>query len=342
MAIPPTIGDDDDKTGDSVFDSLKDSSLKAAGYAYLVGDAALFASGMMAGRYKEAATGLIWGLGGLAPARYGNPSAEKQLQLLSTRLGQYLRKEGVEIPRTPDTKWLTQEGGIIDHVESFLYKYPSQMLNAIYAGGAAQLLRSGIQHGKHWDTASGALVAAGGLAGLLVPERKPDPDHPPESMIGKAWAWLQEKPLRISGTLYALNNVTLTLSAIKEMRTNPAQKSYLFKFLTAGSYIFANAMLAMSSKGHGGGNEDHKMEAMEKLADVSARVIAAQAPEVQEALVQHISGFLSSQPEVHLRAEQITDMLHQKLTQSIPSPAVMAGWQQRLQNKNGIQLTPSF
>ena len=339
MTATPTItAGEDEATGNSVYDGLKDNTLKAAGYAYLVGDAALFASGLMAGRYQEAATGLIWGLGGLAPARYGNPNAEKQLQLLSNRLGHYLRKEGIEIPKNPDTKLLTEEGGIIDHTESFLYKYPSQMLNAVFSLGGTQLLRSGLQHGKGWDAASGALVAAGGLAGLLIPEKKPDPEHPPTNMIGKAWAWLQEKPLRISGTLYALNNVTLTMSAIKEMRTNPAQKSYWFKFLTAGSYLFGNAMLAMSSKGHAGGNADQKMEAMEKLADVTAQVIAAQTPEIQEALVQHISGFLSAQPEVRLKAEEIAELLHKKLAKSIPATK----WQQRIYDHPSPQATPSL
>ncbi len=69
-----------DKKEQSHLERIKEASLTASGYAYLVGDAALFASGWMGGRYKEALTGLIWTTGGLVVARYGKPDAEKQLQ----------------------------------------------------------------------------------------------------------------------------------------------------------------------------------------------------------------------------------------------------------------------
>ena len=48
---------------------LKDISLRAAGYSYLLGDAAIFTAGIMEKNYNNALTGLTWGLGGLAAAR---------------------------------------------------------------------------------------------------------------------------------------------------------------------------------------------------------------------------------------------------------------------------------
>lgn len=292
--------------------TLKDNSLKAAGYAYLVGDAALFASGVMAGRYKEAATGAIWAAGGLACARYGNPNADAQYKLLSHKLGDYLHAQGVVIPNTPDTNWLAQEGGVIEKAEAFLYRYPSQILNGIFAASGLLLVNSGIQHNKKWDTAAGALVVAGGLAGLLIPEKKPDPNHPPESALEKTWAWVQEKPLRVTGALYTLNNAAMAMSAIDEVRNNPGQKSYLFKFLTAASYVFANSMLALSKK-DGGGKEAHSRAAMQKLADASAHVIASQPKPLQEEVLQHISGFLAAQPHSNMSAHDIAQLLHEKL-----------------------------
>ena len=321
MSIPNYSGDPNDKTDDTPFDALKESSLKAAGYAYLVGDAGLFASGMMAGRSKEAASGLLYTVGGLACAKYANPSAEKQLKLLGTRLGSYLRKEGVNIPADADLKELTKPAGALDQVEAFLYKYPSQVLNATYAVGGVQLLRSGMQHGKGWDTASGALVAAGGLAGLLISEKKPDTEHPAKTPFAKAMSWLQEKPLRISGGLYALNNVTLIMSALGERKANPANHSYMFKFLTAASYILGNGLLAMSSKDNHG-SDTHGSEALDKLASAAARIIAAQPAEVREPLLQHVAGFLAAQPEVDRKAEDITKLMHEKMqqVQSVGSP----------------------
>jgi len=334
MADCPPINPD--ASDDTPFEALAGKSLKAAGYAYLVGDAALFASGLMAGRMKEAASGLLYTVGGLTCAKYGNPDSEKQLQLLSGRLRDYLHKQHIEIPKMPGTELLTRQDGIIDHIESFLYKYPSQILNATYVVGGVQLMRSGLQAKKPWDAASGALVTAGGLAGLLVSEKKPDPDHPPTSALGKAWSWLQEKPLRISGGMYALNNVTLILSALNERKTNPAQKSYLFKFLTAASYIFGNVMLSMSSK-DGQCNDAEDKKNMEKLADEAALVIAAQAPPLQKALIDHIAGFLAAQPDVHLKAEEIGEILYRKM-HSLGAP--QQNWQQRLSGQ--LPASPSL
>ncbi len=340
MTVPNYPGDPNDKTDDTPFDALKDKSLKAAGYAYLVGDASLFTSGMMAGRHKEAASGLLWGVGGLVCAKYANPSAEKQLKLLGSRLGDYLRKEGVEIPVNAEVKDLLKPGGVIDTVESFLYKYPSQVLNATYAVGAGTMVRSGLQHNKKWDIASGALIAAGALSGLLIHEKAPDPENPPKTAFAKAASWLQEKPLRISGGFFAVNNAALIMSALNERKENPAQKSYMFKFLTAASYIFGNSMLAMSSK-ENKGNKEHCDEALEKLSTASAQIIAAQPKEVQDGLVQHIAAFLSAQPEVTEKADSIAAMLQQKLSGVHAAPQ-QSGWMAKLNLADMSAATPGI
>ncbi len=323
-----------------LLEDAKENSLRSAGYALLVGDAGLFASGIMSGRYKEATAGLAWGIGGLACAKYGNPNADAQLKLMSHKLGDYLRKQHIIIPHSPDDALLAKPGGVIDRIEDFLYTYPSQMMNTVFAVGGVQLLRSGLQHRKGWDAASGALVTAGALAGLLIPETN-SADSSKQKSSNPVVHWFQEKPLRISAAAYTLNDITLFISAMKERRANPAQKSYLFKFLTVGAYAFGNAMLAMSSKQQGGDkNNASKREAMEKLADTSAHVVAAQHPELQDALVQQIAVFLSSQPEVTLKAPEISAMLREKLADLQPqTPQIAAqvvSWQQNAHHNQGV------
>lgn len=310
MAQPPNIASDE-STGVS---KLKEKSLKAAGYAYLVGDAALFAAGLMEKNIKGASVGLLWGLGGLAAARYGNPAKEKQLELLTHRLGDYLEKQGVKIPDIAECKMLTEKESVLYHIEEFLYSHPSEALNAVYAVGAAQMVGSGIAQKFTPDISSGALIGAGALAGLLIPERKPDASHPAHGALGKAMQWVQEKPLRVSGALYTINNASMLWAGIAKRRQNPAQKSYMLRFATAASYIFANSMLAMSSKGGSGGDKKAD-DVLQSLADTSARVIIAQPQELQEALVEHVSAFLSSQPEVNKKAPEIAEILHKKLAE---------------------------
>ena len=343
VTLPPDDNSNAKGKTESTFESMKNNSLRVAGYGYLVGDAALFGAGLARGDHKEAFAGLLWAAGGLAAARYGNPDSDKVLEILGGRLGEYLREQGVAIPKDATTAVLNKERGVIDRIEEFLYAHPSEMLNATYALGGAQMIGSAFGKGasnNKWTAVSGALVTAGALAGLLIGEKKPDPENPPQGLIGKAVSWIQEKPLRASGALYTLNNGALIMGALKDRKTHPDNWSSTLKFMTAGSYIFANSMLSLSSKGHAdNSNEGH--EAMSKLADASAHMIAAQPPQMQELLVQRVATYLSAQPEAQMKADDISKLLHDKLRQvsknvTIPS----SNWQTRVQ-ADTASLTPS-
>ncbi len=294
--------------------SLKQESLRAAGYSYLVGDAALFASGMMSGRGHEALSGAAYTAGSLVLARYGRENAERRLHTLQGKLKEYFDNENIKIPQGSElnSAALKSEGGIIDRVEDFLYAHPSEVFNTMNVLGGFSLLRSGMKHSKGWDSASGALVVAGGLAGF-IPEKQPDPDHPASGVLGKAQEWVQEKPLRTSGYLYMLTKPALFASALKERHDNPQQKSYLFKFLTAASYMVADGLLSISSKDSATYIEGDNKKAMEKLETTAARVIAAQPEELREHVIQQTSGFLAAQPDIKLSADQIAKDLNERI-----------------------------
>lgn len=342
-------GDPKDPTDDTPFEALGDKTLKTAGYAYLVGDAAIVASGLLDKDYKRAFVGGAWGVGGLAAARYGNPSQEKQLELLCNRVGEYFRKQGVEIPKNPTTADLCKEGGIVSHLENFLYQHPSEVLNGVYALGATQLVASGAARFSkasaitprtpsaiadrgvaRMDIASGVLIGAGALAGLLIPEKKPDPENPPKGFVEKAVSWIQEKPLRLSGIMYHANNAAMLGGAISEYRKGTG-KGYMWRFLTAGSYIFANTMLALSSRS----NTSESSHITEQIAERCAQVIAAQPQATQDALVQQISGYLAAQPEVDKKPDEIAAMLKGKLAAVKQAAPVAGSWQQSLGTQAG-------
>ncbi|MGE0753939.1 MAG: hypothetical protein AB7L92_02120 [Alphaproteobacteria bacterium] len=322
----------------SAVDKLKENSLKAAGIAYLVGDAAIVGSGLATGNKARVYTGLLWGSGGIAPALFGNSSQEQQLRMVGEGLGNYLRKQGVEIPDDPSIQKLTQEGGAVEHTLNFFRKHPSEMLNAIYALGATQMVAGGFREAAkgtkgtgNYDIASGALVGAGALAGLLIKERKPDPAHPAKDTMERIKQWAEEKPLRVSGLLYTLNNAAMLGAAISKrkdaLKSAQAMKDYKLRFLTTGTYIFANAMLMMSSKNHHDGA--HSIEPSVEMADMAARIIAAQPKEVQEALVQNVAGYLSSQPEIDKPAQEIAARMHEKLAAVAKTPQ-QPSWQERI------------
>lgn len=313
---------------------LKQESLRAAGYSYLVGDAALFASGMMSGRGHEALSGAAYTAGGVVLARYGRENAERRLQTLQGKLKEYFANEHIAIPKESELNTITLkgEGGIIDRIEDFMYTNPSQVVNTIYALGSFSMIRSGIKHGKGRDTASGALIAAGALAGLLIPEKQPDSDHRAEGIFGKAWEWVQEKPLRASGYLYMGSNAALVSSALEERSINPQQKSYLFKFLTAACYMVANGLLSISSKDSVSHiDKDDHAKAMEKLETTAARVISAQPQELKEHVIQQTSEFLAAQPDIKLSAKQIASDLTERIKEL--STTQNKSWQENVQQQ---------
>lgn len=310
----PTTDSEPDRT------TWRDVTLKASGCAFLVGDAALFAAGWRENSVKTGSAGLLWSVGGLSTAWYANPNQEKQLALLNDRLGNYFRQHGVTIPDTPTTHALLRHQGLLDHVQDYFYRHPTDLMNATGLLGAGQLIRSGLKKRFLPDLASGAVVAAGALAGLLIPEKQPDPDHPPEGMGGRILSTIQEKPLRITGALQGMNNVAMFWGAAKKQREFPHQGGHAMRYAAAGSYMLANTLLFMSAK-----DSKHNVSqaTLQQIADVAAQVVAAQPEPQQHALLKGVAQHLAEQAG-SMDAGQIESLLNAHLAnrapQHLPAP----------------------
>jgi hypothetical protein len=314
--------------------ALQDNSLKGAGYSLLLADCALIASGLKAGKGKEAFGGVYGLLAGFVGSRYGNPNAETQLKLTHQKLGAYLKQQGIEIPEKPDAKELTKEGGVLHHIESFLYAHPSQVMNVLYSMVGLQFLRSGLQQNTFDMKASGSLLIAGALSGLLISEKAPDPENPPEGAVNKLTSWIQEKPLRLTGTLFSANQFFLAKDALRERREHPEQKSYMFKMLAVAAFVLGNTLISLSSKSHGGGSKMDE-ETMGKLADTAAHIVAAQPREMQETLLEHMAGFLAAETNIDMSSQQISALFHAKMEEVRGKHEELGNgsWQQRLSSQ---------
>lgn len=324
---------DTDETQHSV---LREKSLKAAGYTYLIADAALFASGIMAGRYSEAKAGLLYtGAAGVL-ARYGNENQERHMQNLNLHLSEYLDKEGMVLPDSGSIsrEMIAKNDGIIHKVEDFLYSHPSEVANAVFAYGGSELLRSGLQHHKPLDALGGGAVTAGALAGILIPESK-GPHKRTGNIVTDSWSAIKEKPLMATGSAYMVGNVALIGSALSERRVNPANKSYVFKLLTAAGYIVANGLMAVSSKDTGPSADDKDLK---KVYQGAARIIAAQPAQVQEATLRHVAGFLATQPETDVTTRKAELMLHKAVEKLACNQTIdtryAPSWQERTENSS--------
>lgn len=321
---------------------LKDFSVKAAGFGTLVADAALIARGRLHGDSAFSKAGIYGLTAGTVGAVWGNPSAEKQLRQMHHKLGQYLKKEGVTIPETPTNKELTREHGLIDHIDTFLSSYPTQVMNVLYAMIGGAFIQQGKKEKVRDLKISGTMLIIGALAGLLIDEKKPDPKHPPKGAIEKGWSWIQEKPLRLTGTLLNVNQYLLAKNAWNERKADPTSNKHIYKFIAVAGFTFGNIMLMLSSTSHGGSDKKMDPKIMNDLADTSARVIAAQPKETQETLLEHVSGYLASQPNMKMKAADISDILHKKLAEITAQPQVAGGWAERTLASSGQGSAPAL
>ncbi len=320
--------------------SWRDKTLKAAGYGYVIGDVAgIGASLAITGGKKKWATAsgfATWLVGGLAAGIYGNPNQEKQLEILAHKLERHLCKQGINIPTDfRSQNELLKDRGFFHSVERFLYEHPSEILNAAYAIGAGAMMHQGwrnVSAGKQtWlpkslkleeiykntttDFWSGLLVLVGALGGLFIKEDQHASEKAKDGgAIEKATAYFTEKSLRFPSIMYWLNNVVLFGRIFQEKNDYGHQnvKPHLFSTVTLASYVFSNLMLQFSSRSQIAA--DLPAEAVDKLEQAAATIIAVQPAKLQAALLADASQFLATQKGVKLPAEDIAEQLAARIT----------------------------
>ncbi len=319
---------------------LKDVALKVAGVGYSVGDLTMGAAAKLRGEDDVFNGAAIWLAGGIAAARYGNPSEQKQIELLSQKLEQHLKAQGIDIPDdVREQNALLKKPDFITRCENFLYQHPSEMLNAAYAIGAALLFKNGIKelnaeskglipkftegyslkgiisavNGISKNFWMGTLVGGGALAGLFIKE---DPNARKNLKEHGVWArfraFIEEKPLRLTGALYGANNVFTVLKAVEDysVHNNPSRvlNPHIFSGTTAGMYILSNILLTTVSRDQASAKHMPAGQ-LTRLEDAAARVIAAQPEKERTMLLQEVSQFMAQQKSVGLKAPEIEQQL---------------------------------
>ncbi|MDX2095241.1 MAG: hypothetical protein SFW64_04800 [Alphaproteobacteria bacterium] len=295
----------------------------------------------------------IWLAGGIAAAAYGNPSSGKQLELLSQKLEKHLNEQGITIPDNVRAQHaLLKEPGFIERCQNFLYQHPSEMLNAAYAIGAAYLLKDGVKElaskskslwpkftegyslkgmlhaskGISKNFWMGALVGGGAISGLLIKE---DPQAHENAVQGnifqRAVAYIKEKPLRLTGSLYGANNIFTVLKAYEDYANRglytKGLKPHFFSGTTAGAYILSNILLTTVSRDQASAKYLSPAQAAQ-LEDAAAQIIAAQPPEKQQAILADVAGYMAKQKGISLNASEIEAQLTERVAAVTP-PAKM-------------------
>lgn len=340
----------------------EDFKLKAAGWGYIFGDAAMIGAAVarevkgnrMHAFKEEATSAAIWMAGGVGAAIFGNPNVDRQVQIQAGKLQDYLVSQGIKIPQDAKKHHeIFKDRNVWEKIVDFCYEHPSELLNASYAIGATFLLKNGIKQTffdkshtilpKAIDTKSiktisqgitalgksiekmstqlwiGSLVFTGATIGLFAKE-----DHTAKekaengNVIDKAFAFVTEKPLRVSAGLYMANNLFLGLKFVQDLNLrssdfkNHPVKPHLISGAQLGLYIASNILLMMSSRNQitDKGFDDATRS---KFEEAAASVIAEQPVEQHETLIKNVSQFMSKQPGIKLTPEQLESSLRERL-----------------------------
>lgn len=302
------------------WDSIMKRSLQISGLLYLVGDANFIAYGLKEKNYADVTGGIFYLLGTLALVAFGrNDQADIQMQDYAKKLEDYLVKENVGVPSTCSLHNIAD-----DSQETWLQKlykwmrgHPAEMFNTIYIGAGASIAYAALK-GKifnpvagetakdQWqrrasgimDFMLGTTTATVSLLGNVIEEKKPDPDEPPpRGFLQKAWNWIREKPLRLTG--YGLMASTMchagstAMDFVRARRNNDAklQGALVNRAVFVGTNLLAEGLMALSSKGHGEGVMNDE-SVKDSIYSVAAELVTRQPKEDREWLLQRVASYL--------------------------------------------------
>lgn len=310
-------------------------TLRLGGFSYLIGDIAMFFAATVRNGFDKGKlmASVSWFVGGAAAAFYGNPDEAKQLEIQAGKLEEFFKRCGISIPDDArNHNVLLKRKNLQGHVEQFLHENPSQVLNAGYAIGAGTIffrdalpqLRAKthtILPGKNIcsDLWVSILVMAGALGGLFIKE---DPEAMEKAKDGnfldKTIAWIKEKPLRFSASMFALNNIPLGMKVVEDFKnrktdyaTKPVQP-HLLSGLQLATYIFSNVMLFLSPRNQIS-TKGFAPDAVSRLEDAAARVIAVQSAEQQPRLIDQVSEYLAKQKGITAGPVQINERIGKRV-----------------------------
>lgn len=315
-------------SGDSATlkDKLSKRSLQLSGVFQLMGDAMFYRYNKLEGYKSGDVASYFYTLGTLAVLGYGkNDQSEFQVRELAQSFEKYLEQKGDVIPGDCSLHSIAheQEKGPLAKMHETLKRNPSEFYNfftalagvmvtvnayknhyakaypAHYsAENIASLKREGLQ-----DIGLGLTTFASCMYGLLVKEKKADPDEvQSKGFIGKSIDYIRHNPLSVTGAGLMVSSGFHAFSTIGAYRTahrmNDAKRKQSVPW--RGGFVLTNLigeiLIAASSKGHGEGvtSDDTVHSTAYKMA---AEVILSRPEAEREHMIDYVADFLQ-RPDV--------------------------------------------
>ena len=324
-------------------DFFKRNSLQVAGTLNLLGDAGFFMQGLKDIRaahtkqqriaaYAEAIGGGLYSLGGANLVLFGNVDQRKPVNEIIAKTAVFMTEQVGPLPKT------TALGALHPSMQktstpSFFYRNTAQNTLTAYTLGAGALVVTGISRFRAKVPEGGIMLGYGlasvgvKLASLLIPEKaKEDENEKPATGL---MAWLKEKPLRIFGYGSIITDSLLAKRAFDKYKAGVNSTGPI---ATAGSYILADSMMAISSKDKNNVTGTFSAEDQQHIETLVAQTLAEQPKENQAALLQKVSKFLSKQSGMPRKPHDIAKGIIEHL------PNDCKAWASRLENEQPLEM----
>lgn len=269
-----------------------------------------------------------------------------QLRHMSYDMLKHLENNGIKIPKDSSIHSITHKhnSNIWRKIISKCERYPAEITNSIYGLAGAMIVWAGVndfgklgtrQSSKSrtsilMDIGLGAMTILAGLVSVFVEEEPRKSGEPRKKGMAGAWQWVKEKPLRTAGILLGASTVShagSTIIAYQKTRKILNDNSSSLELVTDATKnkqallgrttfvvtnLAAEALMSISSKGHGEGVESDpslRPSAYSVMADLIQRSPA----EKRDKILDTASLYLSGKENLNISKEEIRQGIIQQI-----------------------------
>lgn len=159
------------------------STIKAAGWTYLLADSLIALSGFMRGSPGEGLGGTVWAAGSVGLIAAGEKDPELQTGRMYRGLNDHLRSDGTNltINQQHALDVLSEKPTVAGKLQNALFDYPIEFNNSIQVAGGLLMAKGGLEqknplHGtRNWFKVGAGVSVAGGMGSGMLLDAKENP-----------------------------------------------------------------------------------------------------------------------------------------------------------------------
>jgi hypothetical protein len=299
---------------------IKEQSLRASGIAYSIGNAFYVVGGHARKNKFQMGTGIAFAGGDTVVAIFGGKDDERQFKSLLTKLAYRLKEKGISIPKDSaiSAEISTKGESFAEKAYDFMHEHINTFKALAEVVGGVLYYKGGKKDGLPEKQVTAVIFTAGFGSTLFIKEKKPDPEKLAHAgPLAKAWAWVQEKPLRAAGYSGLSNTLLTTVGAFRERKKELAKPlgertdHYKWDFSAAGTMLVANNLYALSNKSTGGAITSGSL--VNDLYGLVAQVLNREPEGKREAALKATVDFLGERIEIKDTRKQIEARLREQM-----------------------------